>query len=88
MERKVLVINRVVEKFFNQNPTMDICKPKDLMPLLIEEGLFKKDCQYGLPLRKILRKLDDVGLIDNLIPSIMIIRKPKNRFWFFINPYK
>lgn len=57
-------------------------KPKDLMPMLIEKGFFKQDHRNGLPLRKILRQLDDENLLY-LIPQVRVVRKDKNRFWFF-----
>lgn len=57
-------------------------KPKDLMPILIEKKFFTKDHRSGLPLRNILRELDDENLLY-LIPQLSVERKETNRFWYF-----
>ncbi|PWK18561.1 type I restriction-modification system subunit M N-terminal domain-containing protein [Xanthomarina spongicola] len=61
-------------------------KPKDLMPILIEKGFFNQDLRIGLPLRNVLRDLDEVNLLY-LLPQVRVERKETNRFWFF-NPLK
>ena len=61
----------------------EIAKPKDLMPWLIELGYFNKDHREGLPLRDVLRRLDNEGklfYLPNLIPE----KKEKNTYWTFI----
>jgi hypothetical protein len=75
-------INLAIGHFFNKSP-LSYCKPKDLMPLLIKQNLFKKDFRNGLPLRNLLRKWDNTIDLKDYIPSIRIERKKKNRFWFF-----
>ena len=64
------------------NQKLENVKPKDLMPLLIEKGFFNKDHREGLPLRNLLRQLDDDNLLY-LLPQVSIERKDKNRYWFF-----
>lgn len=81
----VELINKAVLEYFKNNVSNSYCKPKDLMPILIKYGLFEKDSRKGLPLRKILRYLDDNNEVYEKIPSIRIERKTKNRFWFFDN---
>lgn len=76
-------INKAVSLFFEVNPTIAICKCKDLMPICIKMGMFNKDHREGLPLRNLLRKLDDSGN-SHLITSLKIERKVKNRYWYFI----
>jgi hypothetical protein len=49
-------------------------KPKDLMPYLIEKGVFNRDHRQGLPLRIILRKLDELGKLA-LIRGLRVERK-------------
>lgn len=75
-------INRAVKLFFEENPTITVAKPKDLMPICISIGLFEKDHRAGLPLRKILRELDAANKL-HLIPSLEPNRKSKNVYWNF-----
>jgi hypothetical protein len=79
------IINDAVVKYFKNNPRAESAKPKELMPLLIESGLFEKDHRNGLPLRNILRELDDLNQLD-LIPSLLAERKKVNVSWFFLRP--
>lgn len=83
---KIFFINKAIHEYFDSNKSEKFCKPKDLMPILIEYGVFSKDSRQGLPLRKILRDLDDKNEIYSKILSIKIERKSKNRYWFFSNP--
>ena len=53
------LINKAVLEYFGKNNSDSYCKPKDLMPILIKYGLFEKDSRKGLPVRKILRYLED-----------------------------
>ena len=82
LERKFEIINWSIEQFFKENNTKS-CKPKDLMPILIKANLFTKDYRSGLPLRNLLRKLDRELDLRDYIPSIRIVRKKINRYWFF-----
>ena len=76
-------INNAVEMFFNEYPSINTAKPKDLMPICIRTGMFNKDHRAGLPLRKILRELDKAEKL-HLIPSLVAERKEKNIYWSFI----
>lgn len=82
LEEKFEIINWSIEVFFKEN-NVPSCKPKDLMPILVEAKLFTKDHRNGLPLRNLLRELDGKLDLRNYIPSIRIIRKKINRYWFF-----
>ena len=52
------------------------------MPILIEKEFFIKDHRDGLPLRNLLRQLDDDNLLY-LFPQVTAERKDRNRYWFF-----
>lgn len=78
---KIIRIGYAIQEYLINNSLID-AKPKDLMPMLIQKGFFKQDHRNGLPLRKILRKLDDENLLY-LIPQVSVVRKDKNRLWFF-----
>lgn len=71
----------VIQSFFEKEKLIDV-KPKDLMPILIEKGFFKKDHRDGLPLRAILRDLDRRDELY-LLPQVRADRKEKNVSWFF-----
>lgn len=71
----------VIQEFLKKEKIVD-AKPKDLMPVLIEKGFFKKDYREGLPLRKILRELDKLNELY-LLPQVTADRKDKNVMWFF-----
>lgn len=75
-------INKAVELFFTQNPTLNEAKPKDLMPICIRLGMFTNDHRAGLHLRDILRDLDKDDKL-HLIPNLEAKRKNKNTYWHF-----
>ncbi len=56
----------------------------DLMPTLIEKVFFNQDHRNGLPMRNLLRELDEKNMLY-LLPQVSMERKVKNRYWFF-NP--
>ncbi|MCH7939667.1 MAG: hypothetical protein IID13_07970 [Candidatus Marinimicrobia bacterium] len=59
-------------------------KPKDLMPFLVQNGIFPKvDDRNGKPLRDVLRAVDDAGQLGDLMPNVVVDRKLKNRYWSF-----
>ena len=64
---------------------VDEAKPKDVMPHLVDRGIFPTDHKEGLPLRKFLRELDDANLLS-LMPTVQVERKKTNRFWYFRLP--
>ena len=58
-------------------------RPKDLLPYLVKRGVFSRDYREGLPLRRILRKLDKLGKLS-LIRGLRVERGKTNyRQWFF-----
>lgn len=77
-------INNVLRRFFNENSNVGLVPAKDLMPYFIQANIFKKDHKDGLPIRKILRELDDTNNLS-LIPFAIKQQKAKNRNWFFFD---
>jgi hypothetical protein len=51
-------IDQIVRDYFKKNKSVKEIMAKDLIPLFIEKGIFKKDHRDGLPIRKLLRELD------------------------------
>ena len=80
----IVKMGYVIQEFLVKNNCTD-AKPKDLMLILIEKDYFKNDHRKGLPLRKILRALDERDELY-LLPQVRVERKEK-RYWFF-NPIK
>ena len=85
MAEKVQIeaINKVIEEYFKTNNDIDKVLAKNLMPNFIKAGVFEKDHRQGLPIRKILRELDEAKQLQ-LIPSVMPERKNVNTNWYFI----
>lgn len=77
-----MFINKVIKKYFDANTSIKIIPAKDLMPQLIEASIFEKDEKNGLPIRKILRKLDAQNQLHQ-IPYVFADRKLKNTNWYF-----
>ena len=67
-------INEVVVAYFVENPKTEWIPAKAIMPSLIKEGVFIKDVKKGLPLRKVLRSLDQ----DNALDSIPLLHAERN----------
>lgn len=74
--------NIVIQKYFENNSFVNTIRAKNMMPFFIDEGIFTKDEKEGLPIRKLLRKLDKVSTL-HLIPSVRPERKKVNTNWFF-----
>ena len=79
---KIAQINQVVAAYFEMNSSVPEVPAKDLMPHFIKAGIFPQDHRDGLPLRKILRKLDDSNQL-HLIPFVYADRKATNVKWYF-----
>jgi hypothetical protein len=54
------------------------------MPQFIKAGIFEKDHRNGLPIRQLLRDLDEIKAL-NKIPAIQPERKKVNTKWYFVN---
>lgn len=80
-KQEIIKMGYVIQAFLEKQKLID-AKPKDLMPILIENGFFMKDHREGLPLREILRDLDSRNELY-LLPQVRAERKEKNVSWFF-----
>ena len=80
---KINKINEVVAVYFKENSFLDKIAAKELMPQLMEEGVFDSNPKDGLPLREFLRLLDANNEL-HLIPQLLAIRKKVNTYWYFI----
>ena len=76
-------INKVIENYFKIHIDKEWIPAKDIMPDLIEAGVFTKDKKKGLPLRKVLRALDKENTI-NTIPSIHTERTETAIYWYLV----
>lgn len=80
---RISLINSVLKDYFSnpQNPRK--IQAKDMMPLFIQKGVFASDNKKGLPLRKLLRDLDEHNQLST-IPFVHAERKTKNTNWYFM----
>ena len=79
---KINDINKIIAYYFEKNSSITKIPAKDLMPEFIKAGIFEKDEKNGLPIRKILRELDQKGKLE-MIPYVFADRKPTNTNWYF-----
>ena len=80
-KQQIIKMGYTIQDYLLTND-LNNAKPKDLMPKLIDKGYFNKDHRNGLPLKNLLRQLDDNNLLY-LLPQVSVERKDKNRYWFF-----
>jgi hypothetical protein len=79
----IVGINKVLADYFKDNSTVEWIPAKKIMPALISAGVFFKDEKKGLPLRKVLRKLDKEKGLDK-IPLLHAERKGVDTYWYFV----
>lgn len=79
---KIAQINQVVAAYFEMNSSVPEVPAKDLMLHFVKAGIFSQDHRDGLPLRKILRKLDESNHLY-LIPFVYADRKATSVKWYF-----
>jgi len=82
-EENLEKINEVINHYFDTNASVDWIPAKAIMPALIEAGIFTKDEKKGLPIRKILRKLDKESTLEK-IPAVHVERRSENMYWYFV----
>ena len=75
-------INEVITNYFNTH-TEDWIAAKDLMPAFISAGIFTKDHKKGLPIRQVLRTLDEENALSK-IPFVYADRIEKNTYWYLV----
>ncbi|WP_299218183.1 hypothetical protein [uncultured Aquimarina sp.] len=86
-EENIVKINEVITHYFNTNPSVDWIPVKEIMPALIEAEVFNKDNKKGLPIRKVLRKLDLKSELAK-IPSVHAERRSDTIYWYLIRAGK
>jgi hypothetical protein len=79
---KITQINKVITDYFELNTSVKIIPAKDMMPYFILAGVFVKDNKNGLPIRNVLRRLDEKNELHK-IPFVSAERKETNTNWFF-----
>ncbi|HEX8016609.1 MAG TPA: hypothetical protein VF465_15375 [Flavobacterium sp.] len=79
---KINQINKVITDYFELNTSVKIIPSKDMMPYFILAGIFSKDNKNGLPIRSVLRRLDEKNQLHQ-IPFVYVERKEVNSTWFF-----
>jgi hypothetical protein len=79
---KISQINNVLREYFEVNKSISIIPAKDMMPYFILGGIFEKDTKNGLPIRSILRRLDEKNELHQ-IPFVFAERKVANTSWYF-----
>jgi len=77
-------IDALIADWFKRTGRED-AKPKDVMPFLVERGIFRADHREGLPLRKLLRELDRSGDLS-IMTTVRFEQRPKNKLWYFVPP--
>lgn len=82
MNQKIQLINSVIANYFEKNKSVSRIPAKDIMPYFIKAGVFTQDTKNGLPIRKILRELDEEKQL-HLIPYVFAERKTANTNWYF-----
>ena len=82
---RINAINDVLKEFFADSSNPRCIKPKVLMEILVQKGIYnKKDQRGGLPLRNLLRELNEENILK-AIPYLYVEKKEKNIYWFFID---
>lgn len=77
-------IDQIVRDYFSNNPGIIEIAAKDLMPLFVVKEIFSKDySRPGLPIRNLLRLLDAESKLS-LLKHCKVVRKAKNRSWYFL----
>lgn len=75
-------INKLITDYFN-NSTEDWIPAKEIMPTLIQGGIFSKDEKKGMPFRKVLRALDKEDQLSK-IPSVHAERQEESIYWYLV----
>lgn len=80
LKSNALRINAFAQEYCEQHGDMQ--KVKDILPHLIKAGILDQWTSEK-DVREILRQVDDAGLLHELMPTVVVDRKPKKRYWFF-----
>ena len=82
--KQVNQINEALKAYYEQHPNDGKQPAKDFMDYFVTRGIFNQDSEKnpGLPLRNILRDLDEHNKCY-VIPYLVVDRKLKKRNWYF-----
>jgi hypothetical protein len=78
---KIKKINVVLTDYFSKHKGETV-KAKEMMGDFVKAGIFTEDRKGGLPIRQLLRELDEENNLG-LIPFVYAERKPVNTNWYF-----
>jgi len=81
---KIGRIDQVVRDYFQAHPGPHEVLAQKLMPLFIEKGIFFKNHRNGLPIRSLLRLLDQENMLS-LLTHAQVVRHEVNRNWYFVS---
>lgn len=84
MQERIKAINSVLSAYFADKTNPRQVPALELMGLFINKGIFNKDHRNGLPIRNILRKLNNEGCLHD-IPYARGELKQKNIYWTFVD---
>lgn len=79
---KIAAINNALEEWFALNKDVHTIQAKELMDVFMYKGIFAKNHRDGLPLRNLLRKLDEERRLEEM-PFVYAERKLQNAYWYF-----
>ena len=79
---KAELVSKYAQEYCLKENRRDV-KQRELMPYLVEKGVFNKMKDMSIvPIRNLLRDLDLNNRLD-LIPQIRVERKGIYRYWYF-----
>ncbi|NLV63661.1 MAG: hypothetical protein GXY12_09790 [Clostridiaceae bacterium] len=81
-EERVKALDRLIQEFLHKTNQNGMVKPKDVMPYLIEKGVYSSDNRNGNPLRRDLRRLKKMNRLGD-IKVLADVPKKKNTYWYF-----
>ena len=84
MQERIMAINSVLSAYFADKTNPRQVPAFKLMGLFIDKGIFNKDHRNGLPIRNVLRKLNNEGRLHD-IPYAHRELKQKNIYWTFVD---
>jgi hypothetical protein len=84
MQERIKAINSVLSAYFADKTNPRQVPALELMGLFINKGIFNKDHRNGLPIRNVLRKLNNEGRLHD-IPYARGELKQKNTNWTFVD---
>ena len=82
--QRAMQIDALIIRYFRQTGA-DMAKAKDLMPVLVRHGGFRKDHREGYPLRKLCNELHAAGKLSAMTTA-HFDQKAKNKNWYFLSP--